>query len=265
MKIASKIMQQHNISQAQIMEDEDDAQRLKRGGMSTVIIRPGTLGGKIRFETWVADLEDAMCKFFDCKVFSTQEYSSIEWTFYGVVEHTESAAMAFEMTHNLIQGWAYPLHGVCARNSYCLGVAHGLQDIAEAELRAAERAAKESETKSTAAKNAPPYTPFQEPSVVEIDSDEDSEWSSGTYAPVQPSPVVETDSDEDSTWSEGTSRPFQRPPVLKILTQYQTPAELSRPASSVLKEQLMDLLSEVEDSITQVLSKYDIAWRKLST
>lgn len=32
----------------------------------------------------------------------------IEWTFYGVVDHTVSAAITLEMTHNLIQAWAKP-------------------------------------------------------------------------------------------------------------------------------------------------------------
>ena len=169
-KMASKIMQQHNITQAQVMEGEDDAQRLERGGLSTVNIGPKTQYRQVIFETWVADLESAICTFFDCKSFSSQSFFSIEWTFYGVAENTVSAAMAFEMTHNLIQSWAWPLHGVCARNSYCLGVAHGLKNIAKAEQRSAERAAKENETKSTAAKTRPSSTHFQPPSVMEIDS-----------------------------------------------------------------------------------------------
>ena len=173
-KMASKIMQQHNITLAQIMEGEDDAQRLERGGLSTVNIGARTQYRRIIFETWVVNLNDAICCFFDCKAFSTQSFSFIEWTFYGVAEHTVSAAMAFEMTHNLIQSWAWPLHGVCARNSYCLGVAHGLKYIAKAEERAAERAAKENEAKSTAAKTTPSLTQFERPSGVETDNDKDS-------------------------------------------------------------------------------------------
>ena len=149
-RMASKIMQHHNITQAQIMEGEDDAQRLERGGLSTVNIGPRTQYRKVIFDTWVVDLERAISTFFDCKAFSSQSFSSITWTFYGVAEHTVSAAMAFEMTHNLIQGWALPRHGVCARNSYCLGVAQGLTAIAKAEQRAVKRAAEENEAKSTA-------------------------------------------------------------------------------------------------------------------
>ena len=278
MRMASKIMQQHNISQAQIIEDEDDAQRLQRGGMSTVNIGPRTPWSKIIFETWVLDLALAICTFFDCRSFSTKKRSSVEWTFYGVAEHTASATMAFEMTHNLIQDWAYARPGVQVRNSYCLGVAHGLRDVAREELQAAERAAKENEKKSSAGGNTPLSTPFQQPSVVEIDSDEDSASSAGNdkakastarnaplSTPVQRPPVVDTDSDEDSAWSTGTSTPVQRPPVVKIETRYQAPADLPRPASSELKEQLMDLFPDAEDAITKLLAKYEIAYRRSST
>ena len=147
-KMASKIMQQHNITQAQIMEEEDDAQRLERGGLSTVNIGARTQYQLVDFETWVVDLKTAICTFFDCQALCSPSSSSIVWTFIGVAEHTVSAAMAFEMTHNLIQSWAWPLHGACARDSYCLGAAHGLKAIAEAEQQAVERAAKENEAKS---------------------------------------------------------------------------------------------------------------------
>ena len=196
-KMASKIMQQHNITQAQIMEGEDDAQRLERGGLSTVNIGPRTQYRQVIFETWVDDLTTAISTFFDCESFSSQSFSSIEWTFYGVAENTVSAAMAFEMTHNLIQSWARPLHGVCARNSYCLGVAHGLKDISKAERRAVERAAKENEAKSTAVKTRPSSTHFQPPSVMEVDSGSfvgSDDISGHCIAPVDK--AMQTDKDE---------------------------------------------------------------------
>ena len=202
-KMASKIMQQHNITQAQIMEGEDDAQRLQRGGLSTVNIGPRTQSRQIIFEAWVADLRTAICTFFDCKAFSSQSFFSIEWTFFGVAENTVSAAMAFEMTHNLIQSWAWPLHGICARNSYRLGVAHGLKGIAKAEQRAAERAAKENEAKSTAAKARPSSTHFQPASTMDIGSAgfTDSDGISGhCIAPVDK--VMQTDKGEDESEDE---------------------------------------------------------------
>ena len=147
-KMASKIMHQHNITQAEVMEGEDDAQRLERGGLSTVNIGARTQDRQVVFETWVVDLRTAICTFFDCQALCSPSSSSIEWIFFGVAEHTVSAAMAFEMTHNLIQSWALPIHDICARDSYCRGVANGLKDIAKAEQRAVERAAKENEAKS---------------------------------------------------------------------------------------------------------------------
>ena len=150
-RMASKIMQQHNITQAQVMEGEKDAQRLERGGMSTVKIEPRTQYVQMDFEPWVPNLDSAICKFFDCQSFRTRFPDSIEWTFFGVAENTVSGAMAFEMTYNLIQSWAWPLDDDCARESYCLGVAHGLKNSAKAEQRAAARAAKENEAKSTTA------------------------------------------------------------------------------------------------------------------
>ena len=154
-KLASKIMQQHNITQAQVMEGENDAQRLQRGGLSTVKIEPRTKYRRIILETWVVQLKSAICTFFDCDVYCNNSPDSIEFTFFGVAESTVSAAVAFEMTHNGIQSWAWRFNGACARDSYRLGVAVGLQDIAQAEKRAAERAAKENESKSTAAKTSP--------------------------------------------------------------------------------------------------------------
>ena len=141
LKMASKIMQQYNITQAQVMEGEDDAQRLKRGEMSTVKIEPRTQYHQMDFEAWVPNLQSAICMFFDCQAFCTRFPGSIEWTFFGIAENTVSGAMAFEMAYNLIQSLAWPIDDVGARDSYCLGVAHGLKNIAKAEQRAAERAA----------------------------------------------------------------------------------------------------------------------------
>lgn len=45
-RMASKIMEQHQITQADIMAEEDSTQRAQRGGMSTVNIWPATDGGR---------------------------------------------------------------------------------------------------------------------------------------------------------------------------------------------------------------------------
>ena len=65
-------MQQHNITQAQVMEGEDNAQRLERGGMSIVKIEPRTQYVQMDFEPWVPNLNSAICRFFDCQAFRTR-------------------------------------------------------------------------------------------------------------------------------------------------------------------------------------------------
>lgn len=62
----------------------------------------------------------AITKFFDCRSYSTGLEDNIEWTCDGIAEHTVSAAIAFEMCHNLIQEWAGSYKTVATRNSYSL-------------------------------------------------------------------------------------------------------------------------------------------------
>ena len=105
-KMASKIMKQHQITQADIMAEEKFEERAKRGGMSTVNIMPATEGGRAFTPGWVDWLCSAMQRFFDCRAYSTGYTERIEWTFYGIAEHTASAAVAFEAVHNQIQDWS---------------------------------------------------------------------------------------------------------------------------------------------------------------
>ena len=240
-KMASKIMQQHNITQAQVMEGENDAQRLERGGLSTVKIGPRTQYRQVISETWVDDLATAICTFFDCDAFPEQFSFSIKWTFYGVAENTVSAAMAFEMTHNLVQSWAWPLHGVCARNSYCLGVAHGLKNIAKAEKRAAERAAKENEAKSTAAKTRPSSPHFQPPSMMKIDSagfadgDDISE-----HCITSADNLMETDKGEHQSWASSMQLASYRQNVAKIAEDVLKANNIKLYAAGSLKRSVRD-------------------------
>ena len=151
-KMASKIMEQHQIQQSDLMEAEDQSQREKRGGLSTVNILPATEGGKAFNEGWVTWLVGAMDKFFDCRHYSTEYGGGIEWTFYGIAEHTISAAIAFEAIYNQIQAWAAQHKGVSTRNSYSLGVCDGLLRLAEQEKEATEAKARQYEEKALAAR-----------------------------------------------------------------------------------------------------------------
>ena len=161
-KMASKIMEQHNIQQSDLMEEMTASEREKRGGMSTVNIWPGTKGdqtfdaakdeGTAFNQGWVSWLIDAMTTFFDCSAYSTEHQKEIEWTFYGIAEHTISAAIAFEAIHNQIQDWAEKYRGVSTRNSYSCGVADGLLWLAEQEQKDTEEKARQYEARALAAR-----------------------------------------------------------------------------------------------------------------
>lgn len=150
--MASKYLKKYNLSRADVMEHEDQNTRAARGGMSNVNIWPAKDGGAVKNQAWVNDLVCAIRKFFDCNSYSTNLLDNVEWTFYGIAEHTLSASIAFEMCHNLIQEWAGSYTTVAARNSYSLGVADGLCRLAEQERVDTENAAREAENKAFAAR-----------------------------------------------------------------------------------------------------------------
>ena len=150
MRMASKIMESHNIELAQVMQHEDSKEQAQRGGLSTVVIRQPKEPRVVKYETWVGDLIRAVQKFFDCRAYSKQRRCSITWTFYGIAEHTVAAANAFELMHYLILDGSSTKIEVTTRNSYCLGAAHGLSKIAKEEAKALDRAAREMEERSLA-------------------------------------------------------------------------------------------------------------------
>ncbi|KAL9633245.1 MAG: hypothetical protein Q9164_004818 [Protoblastenia rupestris] len=151
-KMASKIMDTHNIELAHIMQYEDVKEQGHRGGLSTVVITQPKEPHVVKFESWVHDLVNAVCKFFECDAYSEQCQRAITWTFFGIAEHTVTAAMAFEVMHFLILNGSSTKIGVTTRNSYCMGAAYGLCCIADQEAFALEATAKENEEKGLAAK-----------------------------------------------------------------------------------------------------------------
>ena len=151
-RMAAKYMEQHQISQADLMIHEDALQRERRGGMSAVDIWPAKEGGRLFTPGWVDLLRGAIGNFFDCRYFSTHRENRIEWTFYGIPEHTISAAIAAEAIYNQIEDWSERFIGIQARNSYCLGVADGFLTLSKDEKKAAERQARETEVQAIAAR-----------------------------------------------------------------------------------------------------------------
>ncbi|KAL8693629.1 MAG: hypothetical protein Q9218_001587 [Villophora microphyllina] len=121
LKMAHKIMEQHNIQLADVMANEQRTQRAKLGDMSVVYLVPAAQGGRIR------------------------------WTFYGIAEHTSSAAISFEAVYNQIQDWSENRIGVTQRLSYALGVADGLVSLADEERSNTENTARQNEANAFAA------------------------------------------------------------------------------------------------------------------
>ncbi|KAI4244397.1 MAG: hypothetical protein LQ352_006823 [Teloschistes flavicans] len=152
LKIAHKLMQEHDIGMADIMADHERSHRARRGGQSTVDLQPAGHGGKFCITAWMVQLIGAMGEFFDCRAYATVSRDNIRITFYGIAEHTSSAATAFESTYNQVQDWSEDKGGVAERNSYCLGVADGLAALAKHEKRNADQLAQTNEERALIAK-----------------------------------------------------------------------------------------------------------------
>lgn len=116
-------MRQHNVSQAEVLAHEPPATQQRYVGQSVVsITRADGSTNTVKNQGFVGELASAMKMFFDCKCYLAREYSSMDWTFYGIAENTVAAAIAFEMPYNLISEWARPYKGNAGKTSYCIGV-----------------------------------------------------------------------------------------------------------------------------------------------
>ena len=132
--ISQKLMSQHNVTQADLMANDDKLNKASYGGRS--IVRIEKVSGssrRVMREAFVERVAKAMCTFFDCKSFSTDFGISVEWSFFGIASNTVAAAVAFEMAHNLILEWACAYKGGAPTFSYRLGVSDGLRVMANRE------------------------------------------------------------------------------------------------------------------------------------
>ncbi|KAJ7072279.1 hypothetical protein C8F01DRAFT_1103240 [Mycena amicta] len=119
LRMAAKLLDAHNVTQADILAHETEAEQLKRAGQSVVSIKSTVSEDKLSYSTSFRGSRP-----------------KIDWTFYGLAEQTVAAAHAFEMTYNLILTWSLKPEvgkGINVRNCYCSGVAHGLSTMAEKE------------------------------------------------------------------------------------------------------------------------------------
>ncbi|CAK5265744.1 unnamed protein product [Mycena citricolor] len=134
LRMASKMLERHNVTQADIMSQESESEKLKR----VVSIR-NDAGTPFQLPAWTSTLSTAMDTFFDCQSYSTKFTGSrpkVDWSFYGLQEQTVAAAHAFEMTYNLILAWSQKPEagkGTHAKNCYRSGVAYGLYKMAQQE------------------------------------------------------------------------------------------------------------------------------------
>ena len=132
--LASRLMAQYNVTQADVLAANKESDNIKHSGCSIVSIK-STQGQdrKVVRYGFAGGVATAMTIFFDCKSYSSTCLSSIEWKFYGIAPNTIAAAMAFEMAFNLILEWARPKKGRSVTYSYCMGVSSGLWRMAEKE------------------------------------------------------------------------------------------------------------------------------------
>lgn len=151
LRMGAKLMSQYNVTQAELIERSDDKEKALLAGESVVeIIATTGRNGKVRNDGFTGDLVHAMQVFFDCKCYSMATAHSIEWVFYGVASNTAAAAMAFEMAHNLIKGWALEKIGVSIKYSYTMGASAGLLQTARKGKKEELRIAEEAEAATTA-------------------------------------------------------------------------------------------------------------------
>ena len=152
--VASRLMGQYNVSQAEVLAHEPPTAQRQYGGQSVASLRrtDGDVSKAVRHCGYVDVLCAAMSTFFDCNCFSTEGHSSLELTFYGIAENTVVAAMSFEMAFNLISEWARHQKGLGKKYSYYRGASDELRRMADQEKAAEEAKAKETEEEALAAK-----------------------------------------------------------------------------------------------------------------
>jgi hypothetical protein len=173
MRMATKLMQSQNLTQADLIASETEEERSTRAGHSTVAIT-STQGKMVRKQRWYGKAAYASCEAFDVQVYSESRRESLHQVFYGLadvrlyvcrllvhseyehsfyisIQNTVAAALAFEMLHNQVETWALErkseLKGHTARNSYCIGVVERVLRDAQKENRQALKKAEEDEKK----------------------------------------------------------------------------------------------------------------------
>ena len=152
--LASRMMGQHSVSQAEVLAHEPPSAQQQYAGQTMVLLQrtDGDTSKPVRHQGYVDELCYGITHFFDCKYYTTISQSALKVTFYGISENTTAAAISLEMVYNLINKWARAYNGDNPRNSYLLGVCLSLASMAEKEKAAEEDRARRVEAEAIAAR-----------------------------------------------------------------------------------------------------------------
>ncbi|KAF8210328.1 hypothetical protein K438DRAFT_1959612 [Mycena galopus ATCC 62051] len=135
LRMASKLLERHNVTQAEVMAQETESEQLKRqvpGHRNYRLANHHRPDGRLD-----EHLAGAVDTFFDCQSYNTRFNGTrpkVDWAFYGwLAEQTVTAAHAFEMCYNLILTWSLKPDVAKFYSCYRTGVAHGLYHMATKE------------------------------------------------------------------------------------------------------------------------------------
>lgn len=125
--VSQKLISQHNVSQADVMDNDDNTSKARYGGRSIVsITKLGGSSERVTTEAFAWKVARAMCIMFDCKFFTTDYCQYVHWTFFGIADNTVAAAVGFEMSHNKILEWACSLKAALLPSATALAWQMGL-------------------------------------------------------------------------------------------------------------------------------------------
>lgn len=129
--LAQRLMAQCNVTQADLIANDNTANKAQYAGRSVVSIHNVIDRTKrVRKETFVYKLGNAMCVLYDCRCYSVDKRTAFEWSFFGIAANTVTAARAFEIVHNKTLEWACAYKGGAPAFSYCVGLADGFVNMA---------------------------------------------------------------------------------------------------------------------------------------
>lgn len=153
MKLAQRLMRKHNLSQAILLQERDDAAKnetaagegVLKGGMVKVRIVNRNTGNPAQMARWILSLTHPIGENFSVESFSqVQRGRKCSVTFYGIYTNAQLAAYAFRVATERISQMAAEHRPTASRQqhrkistkssrlSYALGVVKGISDEVDA-------------------------------------------------------------------------------------------------------------------------------------